>query len=146
MALMGAFQANKAGFTDPRQICLPNPIIRDEGTNTQQPARELHLACRRTTHLVLYRKTEPCQLLSHNASYLYRWHIRNTKQSISSAQNIVCVWIQTRAPQKSLLILTEWRSLPILLLQTTLLSSLLQFPAYAEPFAHTAHTVLPRVL
>lgn len=114
---MGAFQANKAGFTDPRQICLPNPIIRDEGTNTQQPARELHLVCRGATHLVLYRETEACHLFSHNASHLYRWHIRNTKQNVSSAQSIVCVWIQTRAPQKSLLIFTKWRSWPILLLQ-----------------------------
>lgn len=79
---MGAFQA-KAGFTDPGLMCLPNAIIKDEGTNTQLPARELHIV--HLQQLTLYRKVEACHLFSQNAHYLYRRHIRSTPQNVNSA-------------------------------------------------------------
>lgn len=60
MSPMGTFPANKAG---PGQMCLPDSIIKDEGTNTQQPAMELHIVCRHLQHLMLYRKAEACHLL-----------------------------------------------------------------------------------
>lgn len=58
----GALPASRAG---PGQTCLPDSVTGDEGTNTPQPARELH-ARRHLQHLMLYRKAESCHLLSQN--------------------------------------------------------------------------------
>lgn len=82
MSLMGTFPVNEAG---PGQMCLPESVIKDEGTNTQQPARELHIVCRRLQHLTLYRKVGACHLHPQNAYYQDRWHIEGTHSFLTTA-------------------------------------------------------------